>query len=265
MDVTKTHLRVGELAKATGLTVRTLHHYHEIGLLAPSERSEAGHRRYSDADVRRLYRIISLRQLGFPLSDITSLLEIEDADPRAAMRRHLEAIEERIELEQELRDRLIQVLDLLDGAREPSSRQLIEIMEVMMEVEQYYTPEQREQIKARGEKADWDEIGRNQKEWSQILGDAEAEMKAGTAPSDERVQRLARRYNELNSWFAQGFTGGDQGLKESLNRVWEEKGDDLHTQFGRGPEVNDYLTSALQKGRPRRLKRIEVRATTVHP
>jgi hypothetical protein len=163
------------------------------------------------------------------------------------MRRHLEAIEERIELEQELRDRLIQVLDLLDGAREPSSRQLIEIMEVMMEVEQYYTPEQREQIKARGEKADWDEIGRNQKEWSQILGDAEAEMKAGTAPSDERVQRLARRYNELNSWFAQGFTGGDPGLKESLNRVWEEKGDDLHTQFGRGPEVNDYLTSALQK------------------
>lgn len=49
--------RVGELAAATGLTVRTLHYHEEIGLLVPSGRTGTGHRRYDDADVARLYRI----------------------------------------------------------------------------------------------------------------------------------------------------------------------------------------------------------------
>ncbi|HZK52235.1 MAG TPA: MerR family transcriptional regulator, partial [Actinomycetota bacterium] len=100
MDVSKGRWKIGELARATGLTVRTLHHYDEIELLRPSERSEAGHRIYTDADVRRLYRVISLRQLGFPLADITSMIESDDADPRAAVRRHLDGVEDQIELQQ---------------------------------------------------------------------------------------------------------------------------------------------------------------------
>ena len=53
--------RIGALAAATGLSVRALRHYDEIGLLAPSGRSEAGHRLYSTSDVERLYRIRLLR------------------------------------------------------------------------------------------------------------------------------------------------------------------------------------------------------------
>ena len=246
MDVSKSRWKIGELAKATGLTVRTLHHYDEIELLRPSARSEAGHRIYTDADVRRLYRIISLRQLGFPLADITSMIENDDADPRAGVRRHLDGVEEQIELQQELRERLGAILGVLDDSEEPSTGQLLEIMEVMMEVEKYYTPEQREQIKKRGEEADWDEIERHQKEWSQIHDDAEAAMKAGTPVTDAKVQELARRYDELGKWFAAGFTGGDPGLKESLNRVWAEKGDELHMAYGKGPEVNDYLHQARE-------------------
>jgi MerR family transcriptional regulator, thiopeptide resistance regulator len=248
MDVSKDKWKIGELAKATGLTVRTLHHYDEIGLLRPSDRSQAGHRIYTDADVRRLYRIISLRQLGFPLAEITSMIETDDADPRAAVRSHLDAVEEQIELQEELRDRLGAILGVLDGSEEPSTKQLVEIMEVMMEVEKYYTPEQREQIKNRSEEADWDEIERHQKEWSQILEDAEATMKAGTPAADPKVQELVRRYDDLGKWFAAGFTGGDPGLQESLNRVWAEQGEDLHTAYGKGPEVNKYLDKAREAG-----------------
>ncbi|MGH2776460.1 MAG: MerR family transcriptional regulator [Actinomycetota bacterium] len=247
MDESKSRWKIGELAKATGLTVRTLHYYDEIELLRPSVRSEAGHRIYTDADVQRLYRIISLRQLGFPLADITSIIESDD-DPRAAVRRHLDGVEEQIELQQELRERLGAILGVLDSSEEPSTKQLLEIMEVMMEVEKYYTPEQREQIKKRGEEADWDEIERRQKEWSQILEDAEAAMKAGTPATDAKMQELARRYDELGKWFAAGFTGGDPGLQESLNRVWAEKGDDLHAAYGKGPEVNKYLEEAREAG-----------------
>ena len=176
------------------------------------------------------------------------MIESDDADPRAAVRSHLDAVEEQIELQEELRERLGAILGVLDSSEEPSTKHLVEIMEVMMEVEKYYTPEQREQIKKRGEEADWDEIERHQKEWSQILEDAEAAMKAGTPATDPKVQELVRRYDELGKWFAAGFTGGDQGLQESLNRVWAEKGDDLHTAYGKGPEVNKYLDKAREAG-----------------
>jgi len=54
---------VGQVAGFAGVTVRTLHHYDEIGLLAPGERSHAGHRRYDDADLDRLQQILFYRWL----------------------------------------------------------------------------------------------------------------------------------------------------------------------------------------------------------
>ena len=68
-------MKVGTLARKTGLTVRTLHYYDEIGLLSPSRRSEAGYRLYGADDVARLQQIMSLRQLGFSLEDIQALLD----------------------------------------------------------------------------------------------------------------------------------------------------------------------------------------------
>ncbi|NJL55149.1 MerR family transcriptional regulator [bacterium] len=68
-------LKIGELAKQTGLSIRTLHYYDEIGLLVPSHRTEADHRLYSDPDIIRLQQILSLRQLGFSLSEIQACLE----------------------------------------------------------------------------------------------------------------------------------------------------------------------------------------------
>jgi MerR family transcriptional regulator, thiopeptide resistance regulator len=77
--------KIGELARRTGLTVRTLHHYDEIGLLSPVERSGGGHRVYGEADVQRLYRIVSLRSLGFPLEAIAAALDADGFDARAAV------------------------------------------------------------------------------------------------------------------------------------------------------------------------------------
>jgi branched-chain amino acid transport system permease protein len=62
--------KVGELANRTGITVRTLHHYDEIGLLTPSERSRSGYRLYTEPDIVRLQQILSLRHLGFSLEGL---------------------------------------------------------------------------------------------------------------------------------------------------------------------------------------------------
>ncbi len=68
-------LQIGELAKQTGLSIRTLRYYDEIGLLVPSHRTEADYRLYSEADIARLQQILSLRQLGFALKEICDCLE----------------------------------------------------------------------------------------------------------------------------------------------------------------------------------------------
>ncbi|CAM5549006.1 MerR family transcriptional regulator [Streptomyces purpurascens] len=88
---------VGQVAGFAGVTVRTLHHYDDIGLLVPSERSHAGHRRYGDADLDRLQQILFYRELGFPLDEVAALLDDPEADPRAHLRRQHELLTARIE------------------------------------------------------------------------------------------------------------------------------------------------------------------------
>ena len=65
---------VGQVAGLAGVTVRTLHHYDEIGLLSPGDRSNAGYRRYGDADLERLQQILFYRELGFALDEIAVML-----------------------------------------------------------------------------------------------------------------------------------------------------------------------------------------------
>ena len=65
--------KVSELARRTGVTIRTLHHYDAIGLLTPSNRTPGAHRLYSSEDVSRLHQIHSLRTLGFPLAEIRAM------------------------------------------------------------------------------------------------------------------------------------------------------------------------------------------------
>jgi DNA-binding transcriptional MerR regulator len=120
--------KVGELAAATGLTVRTLHYYEQIGLLPASGRSTGGHRLYSSDDVSRLYRICLLRRLGFPLAEIATTLDDPAWSLRAALGRHLAELDMRLSAGQELRRR---VAGLLDGADGGSDRELLEVMEGM--------------------------------------------------------------------------------------------------------------------------------------
>lgn len=87
---------VGQVADATGITIRTLHHYDEIGLLCPRGRSTAGYRRYDDADITRLHQILLYRELGFPLFRVASILDDPQPDPASQLRHQHELLTERI-------------------------------------------------------------------------------------------------------------------------------------------------------------------------
>ena len=87
---------VGAVARLAGVTVRTLHHYHEIGLLTPSGRSDAGYRRYGDADLDRLQRILFYRELGFGLDEIRTVMTDGGADAVVHLRRQHALLADRI-------------------------------------------------------------------------------------------------------------------------------------------------------------------------
>ncbi|WP_135228897.1 MerR family transcriptional regulator [Deinococcus fonticola] len=105
---------VGEVAEWTRLSIRTLHHYDDIGLLVPSERSEANYRLYTPADVTRLYRILTYRDLGFALSEIMRLLSADAAEEQAALALQAALLQEQISQAQA---RLRAVTSLLNAGR----------------------------------------------------------------------------------------------------------------------------------------------------
>ncbi|MGE3807241.1 MAG: MerR family transcriptional regulator [Gemmataceae bacterium] len=223
-------LKIGELARRTGLTVRTLHHYDEIGLLRPSLHTESGHRLYTAADIARLQQILSLKQLGFALEDIRACLERTDFSPRATIRLHAARLREQLELQNKLVQRLDDLAGWLDhvaAAGEVPADRFLEIIEVMQMIESYYTKEQLEQLKQRREEIGDEAIRAAEQEWPQLIAAMQAEMEANTDPADPKVQALAKRWREL----VNAFTGGDPGIRGSLGKLWKEQGPNLAQQF----------------------------------
>ena len=238
-------LRVGEVAKATGLTVRTLHHYDEIGLLAPSERSGAGYRLYSDGDLRRLYRILALRGMGFTLEEIGRTLSGEGDDPRPVIHRHLGRIDEKLRLASRLRSRLTRILDLLDQADEPSGAQFIEAIEVMTRMDRYYTPEQAEQLEWRAAALGEEGLRRAEAEWAELIAAVDAERAAGTDPADPKLDPLVERWTAL----IEQFTGGDPGIRASLQTMYDAEGAERASRGAVGAETMAYAARAIDARR----------------
>jgi DNA-binding transcriptional MerR regulator len=87
---------VGQVARLSGVTIRTLHHYDEIGLLRPRGRTEAGYRSYAEADLERLQQILLYRELGFPLDEIAAIMGDRRVGANEHLRRQHGLLKERI-------------------------------------------------------------------------------------------------------------------------------------------------------------------------
>ncbi|MGH7481661.1 MAG: MerR family transcriptional regulator [Longimicrobiales bacterium] len=237
--------KVGELATRTGLTVRTLHHYDEVGLCSPAHRSAAGYRLYTADDVARLQRVVSLRQLGFSLDEIRDCMERPEFSLERVLDLHISRLEERIESQRVLRDRLERLANHVRSAETVSVEEFTHTIEAITMFERYYTPEQLEELKRRREALGEEGMRQAQEDWTALGAEVRAEMEKGTDPTDERVQALARRWNEL----VRAFTGGDAGIEASLKNRWREQRVTLAERYGGGdaydPAVSEYIGRAL--------------------
>lgn len=198
------------------MTVRTLRHYDEIGLLVPSGRTDGGYRLYSGDDVRRLYRIVALRRLG--------------AQIEAAGR---------------LRDDLRLLLASLEGDGSAPAEQFLHAIEGMRMIDRYYTPEQLEQLERRRQELGDEAIARSQQEWADLIAQAQALRERGTDPGDPRVQAVIARWDEL----IEAFTGGDPGIRASLRRMYEEEGPSAASRGTVDPELMAWIDRARDQKR----------------
>src|SRR5687768_5958541 len=128
---------VGELADEAGVSVRTLHHYDDIGLLVPTRRTDAGHRRYAESDVVRLTQIVALRTVGLALDEIRAALDGGEA-LWTTLRHQLDSLEAEIAAATAVRDRLRSLVARLEAGRDPAPDDLTRLIgETVMTSERF--------------------------------------------------------------------------------------------------------------------------------
>jgi DNA-binding transcriptional MerR regulator len=239
--------RVGELARHTGLSVRTLHHYDGIGLLQPSLRTAAGYRLYAAGDIARLQQIVSLRQLGLSLAEVGETLRRPDQTSLRTVELHLERLREEIERRQTLHRRLQAIAARLRAAEEVSVAELTQTIEVMTMFDKHYTPEQLQELADRRAQLGDDHIHEVEAEWPRLIAAVRAEMERGADPASEPVQKLARRWMEL----VREFTGGNPGIESSASKLFREE-PKVAADRGLDPAIFDFIrrAAAAAKGGP---------------
>ena len=200
---------VGQVAGLAGVTIRTLHHYDEVGLLSPSGRSAAGYRIYEESDLRRLQQILFYRELGFTLEEIATIVNDPRTDAVGHLRRQRGLLIARIE-------RLSAMVAAIDHGVEAKMRGIRLTPEERFEVFGNFKPEDyAEEAQQRwGDTEAYRQSQRrvatyNKEDWLKIKAEEEevraslaAAFAAGSGPDSEEVMAAAEAHRQhISRWF----------------------------------------------------------------
>lgn len=199
-------LRIGTLARRSGLTVRALRHYDEAGLLPPVGRSPAGHRLYDASSVARLLQVVALRTLGLPLRAIREVLDT--ADPLRLLEQHRDRLRARADEAARLADAVDRVADALRRREAPTSDALFSLIHLTTMFEKHYTPEQMAQLREREAALSPDAVAETQRAWAELFEAFDRHRVAGVSPDDAVLAPLVAEARTLIG----AFTGGDAEL-----------------------------------------------------
>ena len=235
-------LKIGDLARRTGLTVRALRHYDAIGLLKPSARADNGYRLYGRDDIARLYRIQALRRLDVSLAHIATLLDRDGEGLGALVDRQLDALEREIRQATALRGVLAGLQAQLRSSAEPSVDQWLMALESMVVGAKYFSGEELAKWKAHdGAAAD-----ARRREKAGLTAALQALVQAGASPDSAEARALASRWIGLLLEEA----GGDEAMLMNLYAMhWNEPG--LQSLTGVGKAAMLFISHAMAWDRMR--------------
>ncbi len=217
--------------------MRTLHYYDQVGLVRPTERTRSGHRRYTEADLRRLYRVRALRQVGLRLDEIAAVLHRSPEDLTAlrdllaGQLAELDVQSRRIgELQQQVRG----LLQRLVGSRMPDPEQFMAVLETMALLDAYLSREQRDLLAQRRDELGTDTVAALRSEWLDLVRGLRWHQLNGTPPDDPRVQVLAARWDAVGNAFGTGDDHAQQKIRAAVDAMWRDHGAAISEQVGRG-------------------------------
>lgn len=215
-------LTVSQVARLAKVSVRALHHYDEIGLLSPSERSEAGYRLYTQADLQRLQQVLFFRELEFPLEEIRRILGDPSFDLRSALRMQRQLLSERSARLDALLGAVDSALDALEKGKTMDQEKMFEAFgdfdpaKYEAEVKERWGDTEAYKESARRTKGytkqDWQEMKAELERIQQALG---ALVGAGRAPNEPAAMDLAEQWRQhISKWFYPCSYAMHRGLGE---------------------------------------------------
>jgi len=196
---------VGDVARMARISVRTLHHYDQIGLVKPS-RTDAGYRLYTERDVERLQQALFYRELGFPLEEIARILADPAFDRRRALVDQRELLVERADQARALVALIDRTIEALERGEDLSEEGLFDGFQPSRYEEEARerwgeTPEHEESVARtrRYGKEDWQAI---RAEAAAIVEGFAAAFDAGTPATRPEAMGLAERHRQhITRWF----------------------------------------------------------------
>ncbi len=237
-------LKVGELAKRCGLTVRTLHHYDEIGLLVPSARSESGYRLYDRRDIARLHQIQALRRFGISLADIGALLAGPGASLAPIIDEQLRMLEQQIASATQLHARLARLREQIAMGEEPELADWLTTLELMNMYDKYFSQEELDRL------AFMRDGSAANREWAALVGELRAMIDRGVEPRSEAGRAFAKRWMAM----LEEHTGGDGMLLSKLDEMYLNE-PLVRERTGVTPEMRAFVLEAVQETKIRIFER----------
>ena len=234
-------LSVSQLARRTGVTVRTLHHYEACGLLQPSARSAAGYRLYGEAELRRLQHIVSLKTLGLTLDAIRGSLDTDAPSLAEAVLRQTRRLRETIAHQHALLRRLENLQQRLAAGEAIDGDTLLKTIEASTIMEKYLTIEQQHAVRQRGEMLGAARIRAVEQAWPQVIAGMTAALQLDKDPASAEVQVLAAKWRAL----LREFSGCDAGIQRSLNGMFRDEPATMQQHTGIDPALLAYACRAI--------------------
>jgi MerR family transcriptional regulator, thiopeptide resistance regulator len=232
-------LKVGELAQRCGLTVRTLHHYDSIGLLAPSARSDSGYRLYNRDDVARLHEIQALKRFGLSLADIGTVLADPGQNLASIVERQIESLAQQIEEGKKLHSRLSDLHQQLKRGEEPELSDWLMTLEMMTMYDKYFSAEEIERLPLLNARETAITA-----EWASLVNSVREAMESKISTESPDAQALARH------WMAMLVrdTNGDPRLVAKLNAMQYQE-PEAQEKSGITPEMMAYIQRAFSESK----------------
>jgi MerR family transcriptional regulator, thiopeptide resistance regulator len=237
----KQFLRIGDLAKQSGVSARALRLYESTGLLRPSSHSTAGYRLYDQKSVSRLLHIRVLKQAGFSLQEIAELLARDDQVVSNILAIQVEKLEREMSERRVALDALRKLVDVARCAPQLPLSQLLEFIKMSNTFELSLTPQEREAQRLRGETLGPQKIAQAQEQWPSLIAKVRAAMEAGTPTNAKPVQELAKQWHTM----VMSFTGGDSSITRKLSSSYVENPGAMAAQ-GMDMAMFQYIGKAMQ-------------------